>query len=102
VWTEGEVAKYLLLIRASKHPNGHRQEAADDAGPRRSTHEIGISLRHAEGNGLTCPTSDGGLNRVASDVPLHFSLRLIWPPVRLSRELGFHAQCRKHLCNDRR
>jgi len=56
-------------------PGEHRHEAPDDAGPRCSTHEAGISPRHAEGDGLTGLTSgalsgvpsDGGLSGVTSD-----------------------------------
>ena len=44
----------------------HRHEALDDAVPRCSAHEAGISPRHAEGDGLTGLTSDGGLSGVTS------------------------------------
>jgi hypothetical protein len=42
-------------------------QSADDADPRCSTYEDGISLRRAEGGGLSGLISDGGLSGVTGD-----------------------------------
>ncbi len=46
---------------------GDRYKAPTAQAPRCSTHEAGISPRHAEGDGLSGVTGDGGLSGVTGD-----------------------------------
>jgi hypothetical protein len=57
-----EKLSVFLELQAAIHRQPASSQSADGAGPRFSTHEAGISPRHAEGDGLTGLTSDGGLS----------------------------------------
>ena len=52
---------------AAKYPSPHGNKAPRAQVLRCLTHEAGISPRHAEGDGLTGLTSDGGLGGMTSD-----------------------------------